>query len=160
MFCRPNIENEFPGTRWLVYRFDISRQKIVLYNVLRHPEIVKLCRMAGKHIRLKTFEAHLTLLVCTEFSGRAQWEFGLSDKFPRVTAAEVERLQAAKNAETANSYEVDVLRSTSGDVAEQLWMNWKPFLHYVFRHRAEIVADFDDYCRAITARCNLKLSGE
>ncbi len=134
------IEKYGDEIHWLVLRYDINKGCVTTYNVLEHPCIVNLCREAGKHIRLATFERRLCFAVNAEFSYRAQWEMGVSDKFPSVTSEEIDRLVAARDKDPDHKcYDVQVRRGDSLDVAYQLWMNWKPFLHYVYRHRTDIV---------------------
>lgn len=147
MFWKGNIEHDYRNTpyRWLVFRFDFNKREPGLYNVLEHPSIVEVCRAAGKHIRLKSFEKRLALAVNHEFWCRAQWEMSVTDNNPYITTAELDRL-IAEHEHNPNHVAIDVrpIGCFSLDVAYQLEMNWKPFLHYVYRHRTEIVEQYDN----------------
>lgn len=133
---------------WLVLHYDINKREVVPYNVLIHPAIVEVCRESGKHVRLKSFEMRLNSAVSREFCSRAQWEMGVSDKFPRVSAEELDRLVSEREKNPSNkSYDVDILHGNSLDVATQLWMNWKQFLHFVYRHREAIVKQYEQLYR-------------
>lgn len=141
MFWKTDLVEEYGDEiRWLVLHYNINKGGVTTYNVLTHPYIVRICKEAGKHVRLKTFEKRLAIVVSAEFSGRAQWEMAVSDKFPSVDSEEIDRLVAARAKDPDyKCYGVRVRRGDSLDVAYQLWMNWKPFLHYVYRHRNDIV---------------------
>ena len=150
MFYRTDLlemQEKYAGS-WLVLHYDMNKMAVVPYNVLIHPAIVQVCRESGKHVRLKAFETRLRRAVFCEFSGRAQWEMGVSEKFPRVSAEELDRLVSEREKNPYNkSYDVDLVHGDSFDVAMQLWMNWKQFLHFVYRHREAIVTQYEQLFR-------------
>lgn len=142
MFWRSHLvqEQEKYECSWLVFRYDWNQRAITLYNVLTHPTIVKICQQSGKHVRLRTFEKRLIAAVHREFSFRCEWEIGVTDSNPSISADELNRLiDEAKNSPDRDSYDVNLRVGGALDVAYQLWMNWKQFLHYVYRHRDDIV---------------------
>lgn len=126
--------NQHKALSWFVFRHDINTNRIEEYNVFTHGRFAKEIQQALKQEHdYDEFSATLKYIAMYYFWCKCEYEIVITSFPPYIDANEIQRI-----ADTNAAHKNTIIASVSLDCAEkidifqQLRMNWKQFVDYVW----------------------------
>lgn len=102
---------------WNVFYENFNGRKIESYNIFRHYSFYEDCKKAAKKYKddRESFEKHIKSSLMYYYWSKCEWEIVLSS-WPSGDRTPDRKI----------------------DVYDQVMLNWKPFIDYVWAHAAEL----------------------
>lgn len=117
---------------WNVYRDDINRKEIVVYNIFDHysfSEEVK--KMLKNEMTYGEFADKLKLAIMYYFWSRAEYEVVITSFPPYIDREEIDKIiEECENVQYRTFVDLETGRKV--DVYEQINMNWQQFVDYIW----------------------------
>lgn len=117
---------------WNVYRYDINKREIEVYNVFEHYSFnLEVEKLLNKKISYGEFYEELKSLAMYYFWSKSEYEVVITEFPPYIDKEEIDRLVAEKDEHSYRTY-VHLEVSTKIDIYGQLNLNWEQFALYVW----------------------------
>lgn len=126
--------NQHKALSWFVFRHDLNTNRIEEYNVFTHRRFAKEIKQALRQEHdYDEFSATLKYIAMYYFWCKCEYEIVITSFPPYVNTNEMERIIEYKN---RKRLDVSLDCAEKIDIFQQLMMNWKQFVSYVwsFKH--------------------------
>lgn len=122
--------NQHKALSWFVFRHDINTNRIEEYNVFTHGRFAKEIQQALKQEHdYDEFSATLKYIAMYYFWCKCEYEIVITSFPPYVNADEIDRIIKYNN---RKRFDVSLDCAEKIDIFQQLMMNWKQFVSYVW----------------------------
>lgn len=127
--------------KWNVYCRSINRKEIQYFNVFDHSafysDMIKRLKDCQDY---DEFRSELKRDLMYYFAYKNEYEIGITEPFPHVSADEIKRLQQ----ETAEyCTHVNLMMGIKVDVFQQIMMNYSHFIDYIWQNKEEVLRNND-----------------
>lgn len=117
---------------WNVYRYDVNKGEVEIYNVFQHYsfnlDVEKLLKKKPSYEELSEELKHITMYY---FWSKCEYETIITEFPPYIDREEIDRLVSEKDEHPYRTY-VNLEVRKKVDIYEQLNLNWGQFVKYVY----------------------------
>lgn len=119
-----------PNLTWNVFRHNINKDEIYVYNVFDHGGFLKdVQKMLDSHTTYDNFKEELRVTAMYYFWCKAEHEVVITSFPPYISRKEADRIASEDfNIRT----HVNLERGSKVDIYDQLKMNWDKFISYIW----------------------------
>lgn len=120
---------------WNVYRYDINKREIVIYNVFKHYSFSQdIQKLLKKKISREEFVDELKSSTMYYFWSKSEHEVVMTEFPPYIDREEIDRIVSEKDEHPYRTY-VNLETCEKIDIYGQLNLNWEQFVQYVWQFK-------------------------
>ena len=118
---------------WNVFDHDINSREIKIYNVFKHHSFNEYVQdLLKEDLSYDEFSEKLNHIARYYFWSKAEYEIVITSWVPHIDNEELDRLNKEREGRRTHRYYVNLDVSNKIDIYDQLHLNWKQFVDYVY----------------------------